>query len=194
MILRALSPSFSLRKVQAHDDPWLLALFRSGRDDLASLQLPAAVLDQLFVQQWQAHHVGRALHFPNAEQWVIERLGSAGGCCAVGAVVVDDDMARAVTRVIDLVVLPGARRSGVARSVLRALQAGAKERRFAVDLTVACSNTAARLLYEALAFRVLSDNGLQLQLRWQAATEVQPASLSASGSGRQGLAFQGRDG
>ncbi|MDT1894250.1 GNAT family N-acetyltransferase, partial [Acinetobacter baumannii] len=68
-------------------------------------------------------------------------------------------------RVIDLSVAASARRRGVARAVLLALQ----EEVDAIALRVRADNAAARRLYAGLGFVPRRDNGATLELDWSRA-------------------------
>jgi ribosomal protein S18 acetylase RimI-like enzyme len=110
--------------------------------------------------------------YPQAVYQVLERDGVAVGRLVTAA-------ADGVIRVVDIAVLPSARRTGVAADVLRRLQSQAAGAGHAVALSVRQDNVAARHLYEALGFAVDSEDTMRLELHWRAQTGVQPPADSS---------------
>lgn len=150
-----------LRAADGADQPFLDALYRSTRDDLASMPVAPAMLGQLMAMQQQAQAQGlRHLH-PDAAYFVLEREGAA-----IGRLVLDAAGER--VHVLDLALLPAARGQGSASALLRALQALAAGRSQPLSLSVSLSNLGARRLYARLGFTGTGDDGVQESMRWQA--------------------------
>jgi ribosomal protein S18 acetylase RimI-like enzyme len=156
------SPLLALRAINHTDQAFLTDLYAVSRPELEGLRSQGAVFDQLMAMQMRAQQLGLASTFPDAQQLVIERQQQA-----VGKLVVD--WGDADVRVVDIAVALGARRSGVARAVLVALQHAAAAAGLRVSLAVATSNAPAQALYRGLGFQVKQQDALFEQLVWQAA-------------------------
>lgn len=154
-------PDACLRAIQEGDGPFMRALYASTRDDLRALPMPKAVVADLIAMQQQIHETGQRNAFPAARRWIVAWRGEA-----IGRIVVD--MGDAEWRLIDIAILPAARRQGIGSAILRALQRGAATRGAAVALAVARSNDAARRLYVAAGFAVRGADELQEQMAWNA--------------------------
>jgi len=151
----------------AADVAFFASLYRSTRDDLLALPVDPSVIDGLIAMQHRLQVAGYRNSYPQAVYQVLERDGVAVGRLVTAAV-------DGVIRVVDIAVLPSARRTGVAADALRRLQAQAAGAGHAVVLSVRQDNVAARHLYEALGFAVDSEDTMRLELRWHAQTGVQP--------------------
>lgn len=154
-----LPPPYALRDVVPQDQSFLETLYFSSREDLHHVSDDPQVVRQL-IQMQQRMQVAGLLHtYPDAAQWIVLRLGQA-----VGRVVVD--VGPVDMRVVDMAVLPEARRLGAARAVLRALQQTATAQRLTVSLTVSLTNAPARKLYAGEGFVEQSHNGVMAEMRW----------------------------
>jgi ribosomal protein S18 acetylase RimI-like enzyme len=156
-----------IRDAIAADETFFAGLYRSTRDDLLALPADPSVIDGLIAMQHRLQVAGYCNSYPQALYHVLERDGVAVG--SLVTVVVDG-----AVRVVDIAVLPSARRAGVATDALRRLQAQAAGAGRAVALSVRQDNVAARHLYEALGFAVDSEDTMRLELRWHAQIGVQP--------------------
>lgn len=147
------------RAPHADDAAFLAALYLAARPDLGALSVPRSVIEGIARHQQQLQVEAYAQRYPAAEIWLL-----ADGQQALGRVVLDwtsDSL-----RVVDLAVALHARRHGVARTVLAALQAACRGQR-TIALRVRCENTAARALYAACGFAVVQDDGATLELAWR---------------------------
>jgi len=156
-----------IRDAGAADVAFFASLYRSTRDDLLALPVDPSLIDGLIAMQHRLQVAGYRNSYPQAVYQVLERDGVAVGRLVTAAV-------DGVIRVVDIAVLPSARRTGVAADALRRLQAQAAGAGHAVVLSVRQDNVAARHLYEALGFAVDSEDTMRLELRWHAQTGVQP--------------------
>ena len=156
-----------IRDAGAADVAFFASLYRSTRDDLLALPVDPSMIDSLIAMQHRLQVAGYRNSYPQAVYQVLERDGVAVGRLVTAAV-------DGVIRVVDIAVLPSARRTGVAADALRRLQAQAAGAGHAVVLSVRQDNVAARHLYEALGFAVDSEDTMRLELRWHAQTGVQP--------------------
>jgi len=169
-------PTLHIRDVGAADEAFFASLYRSTRDDLLALPADPSVIDGLIAMQHRLQVAGYRNSYPQAVYQVLERDGVAVGRLVTVAV-------DGVIRVVDIAVLPSARRTGVAADALRHLQAQAAGIGHAVALSVRQDNVAARRLYEALGFAVNSEDDMRLELRWHGQIGVQlPADNSRAGS------------
>lgn len=150
-----------IRDAGAADEAFFASLYRSTRDDLLALPADPSVIDGLIAMQQRLQVADYRNSYPQAVYQVLERDGVAVGRLVTAA-------ADGVIRVVDIAVLPSARRTGVAADVLRRLQAQAAGAGHAVALSVRQDNVAARHLYEALGFAVDSEDTMRLELRWRA--------------------------
>lgn len=160
-------PTLHLRDAVAADEAFFASLYRSTRDDLLALPADPSVIDGLIAMQRRLQLAGYRNSYPEARYQVLERDGVAVGRLVTATV-------DGAVRVVDIAVLPSARRAGVAADVLRRLQAQAAGAGHAVALSVRQDNLAARHLYEALGFAVASEDTMRLELRWHAQIGVQP--------------------
>ena len=144
----------------AADAPFLAALYLATRPDLGALPVPPGVIGGIARHQQQLQLDDYARRYPAAQTWLVEEEGMP-----VGRLVLDP--AGDALRVIDLSVAAGARRRGIARSVLTALQGDCSQEGRAIALRVRRENLAARALYARLGFGVVQDDGVALELIWR---------------------------
>jgi len=147
------------RAPHATDAPFLAALYLATRPDLGALPVPRSVIEGIARHQQQLQVNEYAQRYPAAETWLL-----TDGKEEVGRVVLD--WTSDTLRVVDLAVAPHARRRGVARTMLVALQHACLGQR-TMTLRVRCENSAARALYAACGFAVVQDDGATLELAWR---------------------------
>jgi ribosomal protein S18 acetylase RimI-like enzyme len=147
------------RAPHATDAAFLAALYLATRPDLGALPVPRSVIEGIARHQQQLQVEAYALGYPAAETWLL-----TDGKEALGRVVLD--WASDTLRVVDLAVAPHARRHGVARTVLAALQEACRGE-CTMTLRVRVENAAARALYAACGFAVVQDDGATLELAWR---------------------------
>lgn len=150
-----------LRPAKPADEAFLFALYRSTRDDLLGQLADPRYIDGLIAMQQQMQAAGYRNSYPEAAYQVLELEGAP-----VGRVVTAE--VAGAQRVVDIAVLPQARRRGVAREVLRRLQRQAAQDGRDLTLAVRKDNAGARRLYAALGFAVETEDPFSLQLRWRA--------------------------
>lgn len=144
------------------DAPFLAALYLATRPDLGALPVPRSVIEGIARHQQQLQRDDYARRYPAAETWLLLEADAP-----VGRLVMD--RGSAAWRVVDLAVAAGARRQGVARRVLAALQADCTGE---LRLRVRRANLAARALYAQCGFTAMvgdgdGDDGEALELRWR---------------------------
>jgi ribosomal protein S18 acetylase RimI-like enzyme len=141
------------------DEAFLAALYLASRPDLGALPVPRSVIEGIARHQQQLQLGEYAQRYPDAETWLVEEEGRP-----VARLVLD--WSNDAVRVIDLSVAVTARRRGVARTVLMALQDDCHGQR-AITLRVRRENLAARALYECLGFSVVRDDAIMIELDWR---------------------------
>jgi ribosomal protein S18 acetylase RimI-like enzyme len=137
---------------------FLEALYLASRPDLGALPVPRGVIEAIARHQRQLQLDDYGARYPQAETWVLEEQGQP-----VARLVLD--CSADVLRVVDLAVASGARRRGIARAALQALQQESRGRR-GITLRVRRENTEARSLYEAEGFLLRSQDSGGLELGW----------------------------
>jgi ribosomal protein S18 acetylase RimI-like enzyme len=142
------------------DAPFLAALYLATRPDLGALPVPQGVIEGIARHQQQLQLDDYARRYPAAQTWLVEEEG-----IPVARLVLDSS--GDALRVIDLSVAVGARRHGIARTVLTALQGDCSQVGRAIALRVRRDNLAARTLYERLGFTVVQDDAVALELIWR---------------------------
>ncbi|WP_306397687.1 GNAT family N-acetyltransferase [Telluria beijingensis] len=140
------------------DEAFLATLYLETRPDLAALPVPRGVIEGIACHQRQMQVDDYARRYPALEDWLLLEARRPVGRVAL-------DRAGGGLRVVDLSVATAARRRGIARAVLAALQV---EHEW-IALRVRSDNVAARRLYEGLAFTLLRDDGPTLELCWRRA-------------------------
>lgn len=150
------------RAPAADDEAFLEALYLDSRPDLGALPVPRGVIEGIARHQRAMQLDDYARRFAAPETWLVteEERPVAGIVLAEEA---------GALRVVDLSVAPAARRKGIARCILRALQ----EERARVTLRVRSGNLAARRLYGALGFTLLHADDAAMELEWRL-TEAHP--------------------
>lgn len=164
-------PELHIRPAQASDDDFFAALYRSTRADLLALLADKRYIDGLIATQRQAQLAGYRERYPDALYQVLELDGTPAGRLVTACV--DEAL-----RVVDLAVMPWARRRGVATETLLRLQRQGQQEGQALTLAVRRDNAGAHRLYAALGFVAEGEQGAVLQLRWRAAGNA--AAIAAS--------------
>lgn len=158
-----------LRPVTSSDLPVLRQVFHEVHgEQFAGSGLPAELLVPLLDLQFRSQQAQYGHEHPEAEDSLIELDGHPVGRCWI-------DRSSAAFRILDLAVLPSARRRGIASRVLSALAEEAAEAGRCLHLSVWRDNVAARSLYEGLGFglRQESSDGY-LELCWSTAAHSSP--------------------
>jgi len=150
-----------LRYVEPQDQEALVDLYRSTRQDLLTLPLPPAVIENLIVQQWEFQQIGIKQYYPKAISLVLEFKQSVIG--QVVFVQAENDL-----RLIDIAILPSEQGKGIARALLQQLQNQAACDQNSFSLQVFKQNTRARRLYLSLGMQIVSEDQLSEQMQWHA--------------------------
>lgn len=148
----SVAPDIALRPARDQDLPFLLRLYGETRiADLNASPWSQAQKQAFIADQFSLQHQHYLQRNPNADFWLIERIGADGGKEAIGRLYLDRSQPE--WRAIDLSLLVRARGAGVGGALIRsiqdaAIQAGAN----AVTLYVEKTNHGARALYARSGF------------------------------------------
>ncbi|MGF6272436.1 ribosomal protein S18 acetylase RimI-like enzyme [Massilia sp. UYP11] len=148
--------SLEARSASCADEASLDALYLDSRPDLGALPVPRAVIEGIARHQRAMQADGYARRFATLQTWLV-----TDGERPVARIVLAGE--GGALRVVDLSVALAARRKGVARSLLHALQ-DEYER---IALRVRSANVAARRLYEGLGFTLLRADDAAMELEWR---------------------------
>ncbi len=141
-----------LRSARSEDLSFLLSLYGETRMAELSIAPWSEGLKQAFIaDQFRLQHLHYLQNSPNADFWLIKRIGLNGCREPIGRLYLD--RSEREWRAIDLSLLTKARGAGVGSALLRSIQkaavgAGAD----ALTLYVEKTNQGARRLYERLGF------------------------------------------
>ncbi|MGZ5008851.1 MAG: GNAT family N-acetyltransferase [Methylobacter sp.] len=159
------SPDFHLRSVQEHDQEFIDRLYRSTREDLLILPMDPVFIDNLIRSQQQVHALGVQQNYPNAQTKILEFQDQARGRMIF-------EHAAGDIHLIDIAVLPGAQRQGLARYMVQYLQQMAVTHHAGLSLRVVKNNFKARALYLSAGFQIVGEDELSEQMRWRAGGAV----------------------
>ena len=149
----------TLRPVTPEDRELLFRVYAGTREDeLAPVPWPPEAKEAFLRQQFDAQDSWWRTHYPGATFEVIVVDG-----CEAGRLYLWEGPKE--IRVVDVALLPEARRGGVGSKLLRDVQERAAAAGKAVTIHVEKVNPA-RALYERLGFRLVEDKGLYLFLSW----------------------------
>lgn len=142
-----LSHGISLRLVRASDAAFLARLHHSRRDDLRCINGDGDFIEMLIEDQQRYQTIGYGTCFPEATEFIVEKLGEP-----IGRVMVD--FGPNEVRILDIGLIRPALGSGFGTGVLRALQAAAAKVPAPLTLSVLWSNPRAKRVYASLGFTV----------------------------------------
>lgn len=151
-----------IRPADAADQAFFADLYRSTRPDLLGLLADPRYIDAILAMQQGAQLAGYRSSYPDALYQVLELDGVAAGRLVTA--VLDGAL-----RVVDIAVIPWARRRGVAGEALRRLQAQVTHEGRDLTLAVRKDNAGAVRLYAALGFVTEAEDAMKAQLRWRPA-------------------------
>lgn len=149
-----------MRPARPADREFERRLFESARPDAAVLAgWPAATRRPFLDQQFQFQTTHYAGEYPRAERLIVTAKGAP-----VGRLIVE--RTGLPWQIVDIALLPSARRRGLGGALLGAVLAVAARAAAEVALTVEQGNPAQRL-YERLGFTVTADTPPHRTMEWR---------------------------
>jgi ribosomal protein S18 acetylase RimI-like enzyme len=151
-----------LRPMSDADLPFTAALYASTRaEELAPVPWPADTKRMFLAQQHAAQHAHYQQHYRGMEAMIVERGGAAIGRLYLYEM--PDEI-----RIVDISLIPEARRQGIGAALLRDVIAAAAPRGKSVTIHVE-KNNPAHTLYARLGFTILdADRGAYDLWAWRA--------------------------
>ena len=155
-----------LRRMSDADLTFTAALYASTRaEELAPVPWPLETKQVFLLQQHAAQHAHYQQHYRGMEAMIVERGGAA-----IGRLYLYDMPAE--VRIVDISLMPEARRQGIGAALLRDVLAEAAPAGKSVTIHVE-KNNPARTLYARLGFTILDDDRGAYDLwEWRPADRV----------------------
>lgn len=149
----------SYRPANEEDVPFLAAVYAATRaEEVAATGWPIEQQQDFLAQQHEAQHAYYRKVYGEGEWLLIERGGAGIGRLYLA------EWDREV-RIIDIALLPDARRAGIGEAILRDIGADAAGRGKIVSIHVE-KNNPARTLYARLGFAAVEDKGVYDLMEW----------------------------
>lgn len=151
---------YRLRRAEPGDDAFLLELYATTRAaEIALFGWSPEQQRAFVVMQFNARRQYYQMQYPSADDRIVEVDVEP-----VGRLLVSRE-ATEIT-LVDIAIVPDRRGAGLGAHIIGDLLAEAGAARLPVLLSVTHENPARRL-YERLGFRIVDDNGMYYQMRWQ---------------------------
>lgn len=162
-----------MRPVQRADEPLLLELYASTRDDVAHAPFTDEQRREFIRMQFEAQRTDYQNRFPNAEHSIVLVDGEAGGRIWI-------DRRPDEIRLLDIALLPEHRDAGTGRVLVERLIDEARLAGVALRHSVLSTNLDALRFYHRLGFTVIEDFEMYVLMEWrpdgQSSTRVNTAS------------------
>lgn len=156
-----------LRLARPSDNDFLQALFESTRDDLRMINAEKDFIDALINMQQRAQETGYGNTYPDALQFIVEKLGES-----IGRVIID--FGHNEIKVMDISLIRAARGKGYGKSLLQGLQQAAIQVGAPLALEVRHGNIQAKQLYLQLGFAVDAIGPITERMVWYPGTLAIP--------------------
>lgn len=154
-----LKQRITLRPTTPEDQGFLFRVYASTRDDeLARVDWDEVQKERFMRMQFDAQDTYYRENYPGYEFWVILVDGHPAGRLYI-------HRRPAEIRIMDIALLPGFRRQGIATKSLAEILAEGERKKLPVTIHVERYNPALKL-YERLGFRLAEDKGVYLFLKW----------------------------
>jgi len=151
VLVDAVTLGVVLRPMSDADLAFTAALYASTRtEELAPVPWPPEVKQAFLAQQHAAQHAHYQQHYRGMEAAIVERGGAA-----IGRLYLYEMPAE--IRIVDISLMPEARRQGIGAALLRDLLAGAGPQGKIVTIHVE-KNNPARTLYTRLGFTIVDED------------------------------------
>lgn len=163
LLKEAAALGIGLRPMTDADLPFTAALYASTREEeLAPIPWPVETKRAFLAQQHAAQHAHYRQHYRGMEAAIVERDGAAIGRLYLYEMPTE-------IRIVDISLMPAARRQGIGAALLRDVLASAAPSGRNVTIHVE-KNNPARSLYARLGFTILDDDRGAYDLwEWRAA-------------------------
>ncbi|MBF0154675.1 MAG: GNAT family N-acetyltransferase [Magnetococcales bacterium] len=155
-----LAKGIALRPANPGDKAFLVTLYQGTRDDLWLIDHEEEFIRTLIDQQMHLQTRIYGENHPDAMHLIIEKLGTP-----IGRVMVS--FREREVRVLDISLIPGARRQGFGTAVLRALQQAATQVMTPLTLCVRGQDQTAKTFYHALGFHLAASQPMFDLLIWR---------------------------
>ncbi len=156
------APDFTLRLVEANDEPFLFQLFASTQgQQFYLLPLEPAQRDELVRMQFDAQRTSYRQQYPQSQHFLILVEDEPAGRLWV-------DESGEEMRVIDIVLAPTYQGRGIGKQLLERVIAKADGAGKALRLFVDRMNARALELYRRYGFEVCGEYGFYLEMRREA--------------------------
>lgn len=150
----------SFRPINDNDLPFLQTLYGTTRAaELAMVPWSDDQKSNFIEMQFRAQHTYYQQQFSDADFNIVVK-----GDTAIGRLYTDERDEE--IRIIDIVLLPDYQRQGIGKALLQDIMQQAKELRVPVTIHVE-KNNPAMVLYQALGFELVEDQGVYDLMRWQ---------------------------
>jgi ribosomal protein S18 acetylase RimI-like enzyme len=148
------------RRADERDQEFLSELYASTRDDLRQIAADQQFIASLIVMQQRMQETGYRNAFPEAVHYILERAGNKIGRVIINAIAEE-------IRLIDISLIPQARRQGIGKTVLTSLQASAAAMRLPLCLSAPRSNPRAKKLYLSCGLHTYASDDIAEQMIWR---------------------------
>ena len=152
--------AISLRPATPDDEEFLFRLYVASRaDEIAAWGWDERTRDDFLAVQFRARQGGYRASWPDADDRIVERSGTA-----IGRILVDRSPRLIV--LVDVALVPAHRGAGIGTRLVSGLQEEARRSDVPVHLQVELTNPARRL-YERLGFEEGASDGVRVRMAWE---------------------------
>jgi len=153
-------PAVRVRPRDADDEAFLFELYSALRTaEFASLMIPEPQKDQLIRMQYRAQNSAYAAQYPESDYQIVlcddRRVGKIRIARTAGEF-----------RLVDIVLAPEARGSGIGTFLMRQLQKEAESAGLPVRSTVSRFNPGSLRFHQRLGFRIVAEDEIQFRMEW----------------------------
>jgi len=158
------------RSAEPVDEELLFQLFVEAQQHIEELQLDPAMWRSLVGMQYKGRRQSWAASYPGAVDSILCLQDELGASVPVGRLLVD--RRPGCWRIVDVAVLAAYRNIGLGSWAVKSCQQQAHAAGARLELQVRPENPA-RLLYERLGFKAVSESPLAVEMIWSEARMVQ---------------------
>ncbi|HEX4134130.1 MAG TPA: GNAT family N-acetyltransferase [Bryobacteraceae bacterium] len=149
-----------LRPREASDETFLFDLYSALRaPEFALLPIPESQKEQLIRMQYRAQNSSYAAQYPGSDYQIVMRDD-----CPVGKIWIA--RTEGELRLVDIVIAPEARNSGIGSSLIREIQREAEAAGLPVRSTVFRFNPGSLRFHLRLGFRIVAEEEVEFRMEW----------------------------